>query len=325
MSQPPTIYKTGPLRSYAQKSSERNLELVPGSLVSSYKKPAPGNWFHVIAETNAYVANPSDYNATVEVTYPTAVSAQRFGQYAKEFIQSKGYAPDNIVLSDSICSDDVDGPIYSDISNIGQTPASQNQFLGAFMSGGLAGYPHTGILGIQAWGSHVTTTTAGGLFMINMPHIGISRAGDVGRIWRRGKSEAQSLTDNTCGAVATAVAWVAANAIAPVAANFPNDYQNYTLCSILFPFKTPLGLLTTYGEKMVLATEKIRLASDTFLTGVSGITGTNVGAGIDTFYCTGTFINTDDGFNAYVNVTAFKKYNSVGGWVNLTTEFLAGL
>ena len=188
MSQPPTIYKTGPLRSYAQKSSERNLELVPGSLVSSYKKPTPGNWFHVIAETNAYVANPSDYDATVQVTYPAAVSAQRFGQYAKEFIQSKGYAPDNIVLSDSICSDDVDGPIYSDISNIGQTPASQNQFLGAFMSGGLAGYPHTGILGIQAWGSHVTTTTEGGLFMINMPHIGISRAGEVGRIWRRGKS-----------------------------------------------------------------------------------------------------------------------------------------
>ena len=325
MAQPPTIYKTGPLRSYAQKSSERNLELVPGSLVSSYKKPATGNWFHVIAETNAYVANPSDYDATVQITYPAAVSAQRFGQYAKEFIQSKGYTPDNIVLSNSICSDDVDGPIYSDISNIGQTPASQNQFLGAFMSGGLAGYPHTGILGIQAWGSHVTTTTQGGLFMINMPHIGISRAGEVGRIWRRGKTEAQSLTDNTCGAVATAVAWVAANGSAPVATNFLNDYQNYTLCSILFPFKAALAALTTYGEKMVFATEKIRLAGDAFLTGATGIISANVGAGIDAFYCTGTFINSDDGFNAYVEVTAFKKYNSVGGWVDLTTEFLAGL
>jgi hypothetical protein len=289
MAQPPTIYKTGPLRSYAQKSSERNLELVPGSLVSSYKKPAPGNWFHVIAETNAYVANPSDYNATVEITYPTAVSAQRFGEYAKEFIKTKGYNPENIVLSNSICSDDVDGPVYSDISNIGQTPASQNQFLGAFMSGGLAGYPHTGILGIQAWGSHVTTTTNGGLFMINMPHIGISRAGDVGRIWRRGKSEAQSLTDNTCGAVATAVAWVAANGSAPVAASFPNDYQNYTLCSILFPFKAALAALTTYGEKMVFATEKIRLASDAFLIGGSGITTANVGAGID--YASDNFID----------------------------------
>jgi hypothetical protein len=161
--------------------------------------------------------------------------------------------------------------------------------------------------------------------MINMPHIGISRAGNVGRIWRRGKTEAQSLTDNTCGAVATAITWVAGNAVAPVVANFPDDYQNYTLCAILFPFKAALAAIPTYGAQMVYATEKIRLAGNTFLTGVSGITGANVGAGIDTFYCSGTFINTDDGFNAYVNVTAFKKYNSVGGWVDLTTEFLQNL
>ena len=67
------------------------------------------------------------------------------------------------------------------------------------------------------------------------------------------------------------------------------------------------------------------MSSNTFLTGASGIVGANVGTNVDVFYCTGTFINSDDGFNAYVNVTAFKKYNSVGGWVDLTTEFLAGL
>ena len=312
------------LRAFALKN-RRTDEFVPGSLIKAYKQPTPGPWVHVIEGLIERSPNPTDYDNTVRLTYPNAVSAARFGTHAKEFIRSKGYTPDNIVLSDSICSDDVDGPIYSDISNIGQTPASQNQFLGAFMSGGLAGYPHTGILGIQAWGSHVTTTTQGGLFMINMPHIGISRAGNVGRIWRRGKSQAQSLTDNTCGAVATAITWVAANSSAPVAANFPNDYQNYTLCNILFSFKAALAAIPAYGAKMVFATEKIRLAGNTFLTGGSGITAANVGSDIDTFYCTGTFINTDDGFNAYVNVTAFKKYNSVGGWIDLTTEFLAGL
>jgi hypothetical protein len=193
------------------------------------------------------------------------------------------------------------------------------------MSGGLSGYPHTGILGIQAWGSHITNTTNGALFFINMPHIGISQVGNVGRVWRRGKTQAQSLTDNTCGAVATAIGWVAANALAPVVANFPNDYQNYTLCAILFPFKAALAAIPTYGAQMVYATEKIRLASDTFLTGASGIIGANVGTGIDVFYCSGTFINTDDGYNAYIDVTSFKKYNSVGGWVDLTTQFLAGL
>ena len=312
------------LTPYALKNPKTDT-VVPGALILSSIKPVSGDWFPVVEGIERNTINPVDYDTTVKVTYPGAVNVQRFGDYAKSFIQEKGYSPDNIVLSDSICSDDIDGPIYSDISNIGQTPASQNQFLGAFMAGGLAGYPHTGILGIQAWGSHVTTSTNGGLFMINTPHIGISRTGSVGRVWRRGKTQAQSLTDNTCGAVATAIAWVAANALAPVVANFPNDYQNYTLCAILFPFKVALAAIPDYGDQMVYATEKIRLDADAFLTGASGIIAANVGTEIDVFYCSGTFINTDDGYNAYINVTSFKKYNSVGGWVDLTTSFLAGL
>lgn len=312
------------LRPYALKNPKTNT-VVPGALVLSNIKPVSGDWFPVVEGIERNVVNPVSYDNTVKITYPSCVNSQRFGDYAKAFIQAKGYTPDNVVLSESICSDDIDGPVYADIQNIGQTPASQNDFLGPFMSGGLSGYPHTGILGIQAWGSHITNTTTGALFFINTPHIGISQVGNVGRVWRRGKTQAQSLTDNTCGAVATAIGWVAANAIAPVVANFPNDYQNYTLCAILFPFKAALAAIPTYGAQMVYATEKIRLASDTFLTGASGIIAANVGVGIDVFYCSGTFINTDDGYNAYVNVTSFKKYNSVGGWVDLTTSFLAGL
>ena len=312
------------LRPYALKNPKTNT-VVPGALILSNIKPVSGDWFPIVQGIERNVVNPVSYDNTVKITYPSCVNSQRFGDYAKAFIQAKGYTPDNVVLSESICSDDIDGPIYSDIRNIGQTPASQNDFLGPFMSGGLSGYPHTGILGIQAWGSHITNTTNGALFFINMPHIGISQVGNVGRVWRRGKTQTQSLTDNTCGAVATAIGWVAANALAPVVANFPNDYQNYTLCAILFPFKAALAAIPTYGAQMVYATEKIRLASDTFLTGTSGIIGANVGTGIDVFYCSGTFINTDDGYNAYINVTSFKKYNSVGGWVDLTTSFLAGL
>jgi len=312
------------LRPYALKNPKTDT-VVPGALILSSIKPVSGNWFPVVEGIERNFVNPVSYDTTVKITYPSSVNSQRFGDYAKTFIQTKGYTPDNVVLSESVCSDDIDGPIYSDIQNIGQTPPSQNDFLGPFMSGGLAGYPHTGILGIQAWGSHITNTTSGALFFINMPHIGISQLGNVGRIWRRGKTQAQSLTDNTCGAVATAITWVAANAVAPVVTNFPNDYQNYQLCAILFPFKAALAAITTYGAQMVYATEKIRLASDAFLTGASGIIGANVGTGIDVFYCSGTFINTDDGYNAYINVTSFKKYNSVGGWVDLTTSFLAGL
>jgi len=299
--------------------------IVPGSLILSQQLPSPGNWF-LVAEgvQKPFPTNPETYDRTVRTTYASAVSAERFGTSAKDFIfQRYGYQPSNIVLSNSICSDDVDGPVYVDVNNIGQNPASVNQFLGAFMSGGLSGYPHTGVLGLQAWGSHATTTTNGALFLINTPHIGISQDGTVGRIIRRGKSG--NAGDNTCGAVATAIAWVAANASAPIAANFPNDYQNYVLCSILFPFKAALAAIPLYGNKMVFATEKIRLDGDAFLTGASGIVTPNVPANTDVFYCSGIFINTDDQYNAYISVTSFKKYNSVGGWVDLTSLFLSNL
>lgn len=312
------------LKPYALKNLTTNV-IIPGSLVLAESKPKKGEWVPVIESVERNINNPVTYDATVKLTYTDAVNAERFADHAKAFIKEQGYDANNIVLSNSVCSDDIDGPIYTNTNNIGQTPESQNEFLGAFMSGGLSGYPHTGVLGIQAWGSHVTSNTSGGLFMINMPHIGISQSGNVGRIWRKGKTQAESLTDNTCGAVATAIVWVAANASAPVASNFSDDYQNYTLCAILFPFKVALAAITTYGAKMVYATEKIRLAGVTFIEGANGIVSGNVPATTDVFFCSGTFINTDSGYSAYVVVTSFKKYNTVGGWVDLTTQFLENL
>lgn len=312
------------LKPYALKNITTNV-IIPGSLVLAESKPKKGEWVPVVESVERNINNPASYDATVKLTYTDAVNAERFADHAKAFIKEQGYDANNIVLSNSVCSDDIDGPIYANTNNIGQTPESQNEFLGAFMSGGLSGYPHTGVLGIQAWGSHVTSNTSGGLFMINMPHIGISQSGNVGRIWRKGKTQAESLTDNTCGAVATAIVWVAANASAPVASNFSDDYQNYTLCAILFPFKVALAAITTYGAKMVYATEKIRLAGVTFIEGANGIVSGNVPATTDVFFCSGTFINTDSGYSAYVVVTSFKKYNTVGGWVDLTTQFLENL
>ena len=311
------------LKPYALKNLTTNV-IIPGSLVLAESKPKKGEWVPVIESVERNINKPASYDATVKLTYTDAVNAERFGDHAKAFIKEQGYDANNIVLSNSVCSDDIDGPIYANTNNIGQTPESQNDFLGAFMSGGLSGYPHTGVLGIQAWGSHVTSNTSGGLFMINMPHIGISQSGNVGRIWRKGKTQAESLTDNTCGAVATAIAWVGANASAPVASNFPNDYQNFVLCDILFPFKAALST-GTYGAKMVYATEKIRLAGVTFIEGASGIVTGNVPAATDVFFCSGIFINTDSGYSAYVVVSSFKKYNTVGGWVDLTAQFLENL
>ena len=325
---------TKPKKPYVLRKPDGSI--AAGTLTYSFKKPKPGDWIEVLNE-NTDFRNPTSYTNTVRVTYPTAVSAQAFGEYTKKFLKNLGYSTNNTLMSLSVCSDDVNAPNFLDNDNLGQHPLSLNDFLGPFMSGGLAGYPHTGVLGLQAWASHITAN--GSLFLTNMPHIGISQVGNVGRMWRRGKTQAQSLTDNTCGAVVTAAQWVMTNLAggsAPVRGSgvFANNDQYFVLANILYTNRatlcsTPYNFVldpTKYGAGVKLATEYIRADADTFLTGASGIIAANVGSNVDVFFCSGTFINVDDGYEAYIDVNKFEKWNSTTGWsTTLTALFKAGL
>jgi hypothetical protein len=311
-------------------------KIVPGSLIlteGSYPQ-GPAIWNEVAADLISHPTNPASYKTTVQSFYSNAATASNFIKRVKAFVRTQGYLYNNLLLSTDVCSDDVNA--VETLNNLGQTSSEQADFLGPFFGSGLAGYPHTGVLGLQAWASHITNTSNGGLILINMPHIGISQAGNAGRIWRKGKTQAQSLTDNTCGAVATAATWVIGNATLPTynTGVFADNDQHYKLCAILLPFRATIlasyDFVTTpslYGASMVYCTEKIRVAGDTFLTGASGIIAANVGTNVDVFYCSGTFINVDDGYNPYVKVTSFKKYNSTNSpvWTDLTTPFLNGL
>ena len=72
--------------------------------------------------------------------YPNAVPVEDWGVYTKEYVRNlSGIQPSNIVYAEGICADDVDGPKVP--GNIGQFGSSMTEFLGPFMSGGLAGYP----------------------------------------------------------------------------------------------------------------------------------------------------------------------------------------
>jgi hypothetical protein len=279
--------------------------------------------------------NPSSYDAIVQTTYPNAVDSYHFGEVAKSFISGTfGYVSDNIVLANSICSDDVDGPVFVNEVNIGQFPSSTNQFLGPFMAGGLAGYPHTGRLAVAAWASHATTQTSGALFLINMPHIGITQqanlvsgSDNVGRMHRRGKASAAG--DQTCGAVFFAYTQASTNilglSVPPTASEYVDNFQWYTLTNILYPFSA--SFTGSYSQNMVKATEYIRSASDAWIVGPNGISNplSFVPANVDIFYCNGIFINTDDGYNSYVTVNSFQKFVSGSGWTDYTAAFTGSL
>jgi hypothetical protein len=281
------------------------------------------------------VPNPPLYDTIVQTTYQNAVDSYHFGEVIKSFISGTfGYVSDNIVLANSICSDDVDGPVFVNEINIGQFPSSLNQFLGPFMAGGLAGYPHTGRLAVAAWASHATTETSGALLLINMPHIGITQQEDlvntnnnVGRMHRKGKLDATS--DITCGAAFFAYTQSAANflnlSVPPSASEYVDDFQWFTLVDILYPFSESFS--GSYSENMILSTELIRSASDALLVGPSGIlnTGSGIPANLDVFYCNGIFINTDYGYNSYVSINSFQKYSGSGGWEDFTSAFISSL
>lgn len=317
-------YNTKPKKPYVLRKPAG--DIAAGTLTFAYKNPKPGEWIEVINE-NTDFRNPSSYTNTVRITYSDAVSAQSFGDYTKLFLKNLGYAANNMVTSISACADDLNGPSFVDVDNIGQGPISMNEFLGPFYSGGLAGYPHTGITGLGAFASHVTDT--GALFVINMPHIGISQSGVVGQSLRRG----QTILNTSCGAVLAAITWVAANAGLPTfpSVDFPdNDYQQFYITNILASVtnRALLAAATGTPAKMVVATEILRVAGETFLigaTGIQNITGLNK----DVFFCSGTFINVDDRYEAYINVNTFKKWTTTGigtgAWSDLTTTFKAGL
>jgi hypothetical protein len=311
------------LRPYAR--FLKNGEIVPGSLGLYTHAPKNGIWKEV-QPVEYFNKTSQHYLDVVKVTYPNAVLAQHLATKLQLFLSNRGVKTSDTVLNLTVCSDDVNASEFADINNIGQNPPALNTYLGPFMGGGLAGYPHTGILGIQAWQSHATTDTSvdGPLLLINMPHIGITQQADlitandnVGRMLRRGKSSATN--DNTCGAVATAIAdAITLNGVAPVSTNAPfiNNYQRYQLALITYASFAYYNT-HTYSENMIQATELIRVAGFTDLknTLIPVLTGQN-----NLYFLSGTFVNVDDGFSACINFNELWLRNG-GTWTDLTIDF----
>ena len=299
------------------------------------------------SDSGPYVSQQLAYGNVVRRTYPNAATAENFGLRVQSYIQSVSavHTASNVLFAASICSDDVNGPVFNNINNLGQMPQSLQSFLGPFMAGGLDGYPHTGTTGLFAYASHVTQDTNGALFIYVAPHIGITRNNQIGYMRRRGQNYDD--LSATCGAAAAAAAWIA-NPSQVTAPSFPNsndallsnpsDYQFFTLVNAIWNDVTARNAIkatSDFGQQMVLATEAIRNAAYNIITASVGGTSTfrlaydSCFTGAfkpDVYISSGTFINVDDGYKAYVDTTNFVKYNNSNGtFIDYTTQFKAGL
>lgn len=176
--------------------------------------------------------------------YPKAVTTidfiNRLIDYFEENLQLE---PSQIMLADSICSDDVNSIQY---------PARAQEFLGPFKMGGLDGFPFTGLTGMGAFASHVPDN--GAVFICYGPHIGITKTGTIGEIHRHG----QGKNSGCCGAAKSALAKLVNDQIQE--GNITDiDYQMNTIEQILLNGK---DRILNAGTPLQEATEVIYEAID---------------------------------------------------------------
>jgi len=151
--------------------------------------------------------------------YPNAITTIDSVNLLIDFVEDVlDLEPSQIMLADSICSDDVNSIQY---------PARAHEFLGPFKMGGLDGFPFTGLTGMGAFASHVPD--CGAVFIYYGPHIGITKSGTIGEIHRFG----QEKNSGCCGAAKGALNKLLSNQI--IEGNITEyDYQMNTIEQILF-------------------------------------------------------------------------------------------
>ena len=154
--------------------------------------------------------------------YPNALTTIDSVNIFIDYLEDKlDLEPAQVMLADSICSDDVNSIQY---------PARAHEFLGPFKMGGLDGFPFTGLTGMGAFASHVPDD--GAVLIYYGPHIGITKDGKIGEIHRIG----QTKNTGCCGAAKGALNKLLGDQI--VAGNISElDYQMNTIEQILFKAK----------------------------------------------------------------------------------------
>lgn len=182
--------------------------------------------------------------AIIHQYYPNAISTidsvNKLIDYVEEELDLE---PSSIMLADSICSDDVNSIQY---------PVRAQEFLGPFKMGGLDGYPFTGLTGMGAFASHVPDD--GAVMIYYGPHIGISKEGVLGQIYRHGMQS----SSGCCGAAKGALGKLLNNEI--IDGNVTDiDYQMNTIEQILFRQK---DRIVNAKNQLYEATEVIYEAVD---------------------------------------------------------------
>jgi len=173
----------------------------------------------------------------VRRVYPNAATTAESVDALFDLLEDRfDLEPHQIMLADSICSDDVISIEY---------PTRAYEMLGPFKMGGLDGFPFTGLTGMAAFAGHVPDE--GAVLVYYAPHIGISKEGTVGELFRVG----QTKPSGCCGAARAALRKLEAGEI--VAGEVTElDYQMNTLEQIVL----------AHSARILAAPDRLKEATD---------------------------------------------------------------
>lgn len=140
----------------------------------------------------------SAIESLVRTHYPQALPAAAFRKQVFGWLEDElGMALSNVLLATSICADDIVF-ITDDAGNV-ETQHATKELLGPFDMGGLAGLPFAGKTGMTAFAHHVPDH--GAACIVYGPHIGMTNAGEFGKVLRLGQHEESP----ACGALGVAI------------------------------------------------------------------------------------------------------------------------
>jgi hypothetical protein len=158
--------------------------------------------------------------------YPNALSTSDTVDRFLALMQRRlAIAPGQIMLADSICSDDLNAIEY---------PEEAHQMLGPFKMGGLDGFPFAGLTGMRAFAHHVPED--GAVFLFHGPHIGLGKDGTTGAVLRPGQHHRSAC----CGALCAAADKVLRGEVASGALT-ELDYQQNIIEQLLLPHRDRLA------------------------------------------------------------------------------------
>lgn len=176
------------------------------------------------------------FDALVKQHYPNAVTQTEFRQRVQAVLPEHPFPQDKVLLVTSVCADDIVAENESKQDANERCPTSsirkglENDFLGPFSMGGLAGLPYSGLTGMKTVGSHIPDE--GSVLIAYGPHIGFSDEGVLGDLRRPGKRD----MSHACGALLQAVEHFESSPDYQPADN-DDDVEQMTLERRLLPYR----------------------------------------------------------------------------------------